>query len=65
MRPEKWKTSVIGVGPWIVSDNDDPYNLVIGQFRVEAHADLFVDALNKSKDAPDTGEGGDDESTED
>jgi len=54
MRPEKWKTSVIGVGPWLVSDKDDPYSLVIGQFRVEAHADLFVNALNKSEDAPDT-----------
>lgn len=46
MKIEKWRTSIIGVGPWMVSDNDDPLSRIIGQFREEKHADLFIEALN-------------------
>ena len=49
MNPEKWKTSVLGVGPWIVSDNDDPLCVSLGVFRKEEHADLFLEGLIKKE----------------
>ena len=49
MNLEKWKTSVIGVGPWIVSDKNDPLEKVIGVFREEKHADIFLSALQDSQ----------------
>jgi len=44
MKLEKWKTTVLGVGPWIVSDTDGLIN-TIGTFREEEYADLFIQAL--------------------
>ena len=52
MKLEKWKTSVIGVGPWIVQDHDDPLGICIGQFRNEKHADIFIKALSSQPSAP-------------
>jgi len=49
MNLEKWKTSVVGVGPWIVSDKDDPLGKAIGVFREEKHADIFISALIASQ----------------
>lgn len=48
MRLEKWKTTVVGVGPWIVSDMDHPQEIIIGQFRLEADADIFVAAKKQT-----------------
>ena len=45
MRLEKWKTPVIGVGPWMVSDNEGPSSMTLAQFRKEEHADIFIKAL--------------------
>ena len=49
MKLEKWKTSVVGVGPWIVSDNDDPLGQSLGVFRQEEDADIFLAAKNASQ----------------
>ena len=46
MKLEKWKTSVVGVGPWLVQDHDDPLGVIIGQFREEGHADIFIAGLS-------------------
>lgn len=39
----------MGVGPWIVSDKEDTYSMVIGQFRLESHADIFIAAMVKAQ----------------
>lgn len=50
MELELWKTTVLGVGPWIVSDIDDPSSACLGSFRLEKHARIFLDAMEKESD---------------
>ena len=49
MKLEKWKTSVVGTVPWMVQDHDSPLGVIIGQFRNEGHADIFIEALSSIK----------------
>ena len=46
MKLEKWRTTVQGVGPWIVSDLGDSFTQVLAQFRKEEDADIFLRAKN-------------------
>ena len=47
MKIKKRKTSVVGVGLWIVSEESGPIQ-ILGQFREEKYADLFVDAVKEN-----------------